>query len=195
MAQKESPPWQIPTRDGSGFTKVCPQCGHPTDRQSSCGFCRADLNAPPPPRPRAQPRPGALWGWAIADELHGLTAAWTTTTLVRRYALDRGGEEKFRQEVEILGQHGYLPATQSADGGHIHAGRLLVTGGLSVFAGSSGIRSQGSITVTFARQASAPTPAPADLSGRLSALEAAKTAGLLTNEEYAAKRAAILDSA
>jgi hypothetical protein len=74
-------------------------------------------------------------------------------------------------EAEELGRHGYVPVTQSEDGGHIHAGRLILTGGLSIFAGKAGIRSDGRLTVTYRlrptdTEASASVAAPS-LSSRL----------------------------
>ena len=54
---------------------------------------------------------------------------------------------------------GYATDEQAADGGHIHAGRLIWTGGLSVLAGRRGIRSKGKLNVTFRKL----TGPPADL--------------------------------
>ncbi|MBA2382629.1 MAG: SHOCT domain-containing protein [Chloroflexi bacterium] len=49
----------------------------------------------------------------------------------------------------MLAAAGYKLADQSESGSHLHAGRLILTGGLSVLAGRAGIRSDGSLTATF----------------------------------------------
>ena len=59
----------------------------------------------------------------------------------------------------VLFLGGYATDEQAADGGHIHAGRLIWTGGLSVLAGRWGIRSKGQLNVTFRKL----TGPPADL--------------------------------
>ena len=106
----------------------------------------------------------------------------------------------------LLGIHGYSPIMQTSDGGHVHVGRLLLTGGLSVFAGKRGIRSDGTITVTFQR-APAPQPAPVDRtdsdsqSGRSRGLDALamleklgqlRDAGVLSAEEFETKKGDLL---
>ena len=101
--------------------------------------------------------------------------------------------------------HGYTPLTQSADGGHVHVGRLLLTGGLSVLAGKRGIRSDGTIAMTF-RKTVAPnvparSPAAATPSTKSAALETLavlekmgqlRDAGILSQEEFEAKKAELL---
>ncbi len=75
---------------------------------------------------------------------------WSAPVLIRKYE-GKAPDNDFQAEAEMLGLRGYFPDAHASDGGHIHAGRLLLTGGLSVFAGRSGIRSKGSVTVTYKR--------------------------------------------
>ena len=81
--------------------------------------------------------------------LSNATNRWTATAIVREYKDCKEGRALFAEEVAVLDLHGYAPATQSVDGGHVHVGRLLVTGGWSVLAGKRGIRSDGRVSVTF----------------------------------------------
>lgn len=84
-----------------------------------------------------------------------LTRDWRLPVLLRTYESGAKGETAFAGEAEILARHDYHPLSQSSEGSHLHAGRLLLTGGLSIFAGRSGIRSKGKLTVTFERRAPA----------------------------------------
>lgn len=126
--------------------------------------------------------------------------------VVRQYSNNPDGHASFAREVEVFGLHGYSPTTQSTDGGHVHVGRLLMTGGLSVFAGKSGIRSDGTITVTF-QKVPEPQPAPVDRtdsdsqSGRSPGLDALamleklgqlRDAGVLSADEFETKKADLL---
>ena len=81
------------------------------------------------------------------------TNMWLLPVVIRRYRNGADGDRLFEKEAAILVGHGYEPALQTEDGGHVHAGRLILTGGLSIFAGSSGIRSKGSLAVTFRKAA------------------------------------------
>ncbi|MEO8230501.1 MAG: SHOCT domain-containing protein [Chloroflexota bacterium] len=96
-------------------------------------------------------------------------------------------------EVQELGLHDYQPVTQSEDGGHLHAGRLLMTGGFSFLAGKGGIRSDGRVTVTYKRAgtlaAGQPADGPIEQIRKLSEL---RDAGILTDGEFAAKKADLL---
>ena len=60
--------------------------------------------------------------------------------VIRRYDSNERGTAAFEAEAEILRARGYRLQSQDAEGSHIHAGRLLLTGGLSVLAGRRGIR-------------------------------------------------------
>ena len=84
------------------------------------------------------------------DTLKSATMSWTTPVLVRMYE-GKKSQETYQEEANLLGQHGYVPQAQTQDGGHVHVGRLLVTGGWSVLAGKRGIRSDSSMTVTFVK--------------------------------------------
>jgi Short C-terminal domain len=129
----------------------------------------------------------------LSRELAGLTMNWTQPSLMRTYESTESGRVLFAAEAELLGMHEYVPSGQSEDGGHVHAGRLLVTGGLSVLAGRSGIRSTGSITATYLRKAAPSMGTSAvDPMEQLRQLRALRDAGVLTEEEFAAKKAEIL---
>jgi hypothetical protein len=128
---------------------------------------------------------------------------WTAPAVLRQYKNDEVGHAAFAKEVSIFGQHNYTPMTQSADGGHIHVGRLLLTGGWSVFAGKSGIRSDGTITVTFQKAPVGPaiSPNPESQPPQSAALETLavlekmgqlRDAGVLTQEEFETKKAELL---
>jgi hypothetical protein len=116
--------------------------------------------------------------------------------VVRSYEASEAGRGLLAREAQELAEHGYVPATQSEDGGHIHAGRLIMTGGLSVLAGQSGTRSSGSVTVTYRRALDATPAAPttATLAQKLAQLDEAHAAGVLTDEEYRTKRAQVIEA-
>jgi hypothetical protein len=78
------------------------------------------------------------------------TGSWSTPVLVRTYE-GKTAQAAYQEEANLLGRYGYVPQTQTQDGGHVHVGRLLVTGGWSVLAGKKGIRSDSSMTVTFVK--------------------------------------------
>lgn len=124
------------------------------------------------------------------------TRNWTAPTVVRTYSRDKLGEALLAWELESLTGHGYQLVTQTEDGGHVHAGRLILTGGLSVFAGGRGVRSKGSIKMVFQLvPATQPTPgigAAADPAAALEALASLRDRGLITPDEYDAKRAEVL---
>ena len=156
-----------------------------------------------------QLRPHSIW---ITEpdpsevSLSEMSSKWTAPAVVRSYKNDARGQGAFAHEVEVFGLHGYTPVAQSADDGHVHVGRLLLTGGLSIFAGKSGIRSDGTITVTFQKRVDAPTgPVPASAaegrSGQSVALDVLdvlermgdlRDAGLLSHEEFETKKAELL---
>jgi hypothetical protein len=123
------------------------------------------------------------------SDLRKETKDWSLPLVVRNYDTDDKGSRRFHEEAAILGANGYSPSTQSEEGGHIHAGRLLMTGGLSIFAGRKGIRSKGKLTVTYSHTpapVAANEPSPVE---QLRALAELRDAGLVTPEEYEAKRA------
>ena len=77
------------------------------------------------------------------------TKGWTLPLVIRTYGAGADGEALLERESALFIDHGYEPMGVSEDGGHIHAGRLILTGGLSIFAGKAGIRSGGKRTVTW----------------------------------------------
>jgi Short C-terminal domain len=128
----------------------------------------------------------------LASELRALTQGWTTPAILRTY--EPTDREDFEDDATVLGAHGYEATAPAFEGGHVHVGRLLLTGGFSAFAGRRGIRSEGQLTVTF-RKATAAEPTANDRSDPLDQLERlAKLvdAGVVTPEEFAAKKAELL---
>lgn len=113
----------------------------------------------------------------------------------------------FHRDATRLAGFGYRPVSQSWADGRPGVGRMLALG---LWANS--IRPDGTLTVTYALEASSIPPAPSrearpspppgptesrrdtpDLASRLRQLNDARDAGLVTDEEYATKRAALLD--
>jgi hypothetical protein len=101
----------------------------------------------------------------------------------------------FAKHANKLVGWGYRPISQSWGEGRPGVGRVVTLG---LFASS--IRPNGFLTVTYERVATQPAPMPTlpddpgGLAGRLSQLQEAHRGGLITDEEYAAKRAEILAS-
>lgn len=134
----------------------------------------------------------------LEDDLFDATGGRTSPSVVRTFVASEEGDEDLADELEVLGQHDYEASLQTSEGSHVHVGRLLLTGGLSILAGRSGIRSQGRVTVTFQRRIEADLPtsqagtSPSDLVGSLERLAALRDAGHLTNAEFDAAKASIL---
>ena len=181
----------------------CPSCGKAIPYGEHCFNCGFDVprdpSAPPPSEPRSRfPH--------YEQVLSGETNGWTMPGVVRQYSNNPDGQARFAREAEVFGLHGYSPTTQSTDGGHVHVGRLLMTSGLSILAGKKGIRSDGTITVTF-QKAPEPQPAPVDRtdsdnqSGRSPGLDALamleklgqlRDVGVLSADEFETKKADLL---
>lgn len=96
----------------------------------------------------------------IRRELAGLTQNWAAPIVIREYEATDKGQARFENEAAVFAEQGYGAFAQSEEGGHIHAGRLLLTGGLSILAGRRGIRSRGKIHVTFQRSPAHNVPPP-----------------------------------
>ena len=96
-----------------------------------------------------QPGTGGL----SAYDLGRITNSYTKPVVVRQYDSDDKGIERYENEAGVLLRNGYRIEGQDTQGSHIHAGRLILTGGLSVLAGRRGIRSKGKVTVTFLKGA------------------------------------------
>lgn len=86
---------------------------------------------------------------SIAYDLGGITSNYTQPVVVRQYDSDNKGVQRYQKEAQMLTANGYRIEGQDTQGSHIHAGRLILTGGWSVLAGRRGIRSKGKVTVTF----------------------------------------------
>jgi Short C-terminal domain len=185
-------------------SKICPDCRHDVpffnDHCYNCGY---DYPPDPSAPPRAQPKsryPSLEASLAVASH------AWTAPVVLRQYRNDKDGRTLFAQDIEVFGLFGYTPATQTEDGGHVHVGRLLMTGGLSIFAGKRGVRSDGTIAVTFQKSPDQPAAASAstgsgeasssaagvDALAMLEKLGQLHDAGVLTEVEFETKKAELL---
>jgi hypothetical protein len=116
----------------------------------------------------------------------------------------------FQSDAALLAQAGYEPTTQSWAQGQWGLGAFIVAIalfivliGILVFIYMLLVKPDGTLTVTYARRAPAPAQrepmaaaaaATPSLMERLSDLERARAAGLLTDDEYAAERAAVIES-
>jgi hypothetical protein len=184
--------------------KVCPSCGKSVPPYNDhCYNCGYDY----PPDGLTKPKAESRSRYPMVEQRLALASSdWTAAVALRQYKGDQQGQELFAKEVEVFGIYGYAPVTQSADGGHVHVGRLLMTGGLSVFAGKRGIRSDGTIAVTFKLDRAAPSPAQEvtvsdglaaaagglDILTALEKLGQLRDAGILTTEEFDLKKAELL---
>jgi hypothetical protein len=145
---------------------------------------------------RALAAGGASGAPMIADgpleaELARLTRAWTLPSVTRTYQGSDAGRYLLASEVQVLGLHGYSTAGQSEVGGRLNTGTVLMTGGVGFLVGG---RSKGVITVTFTRaQAASTAPAIADPMDQLRKLGELRDAGILTDDEFEAKKAQLLD--
>jgi len=117
------------------------------------------------------------------------TGDWTVPALTRTYPDTNEGRQALAVETRLLIAHSYRIAAQSQDPGHVHAGRLIATGGLSILAGEAGTRAKGSLTVTFEKVALPPAESPTELLKRLGEL---RDSGVLTQAEFEAKKAELL---
>jgi uncharacterized membrane protein len=148
------------------------------------------------------------------DPYEALVAA-NLPTLIRTYRGAQQGDTtaSFQADAAELAKYGYSPTTQSWAQGQWGAGAwivalllCIVVIGLLVFVYMLIVKPDGTLTVTFTRNATgaapvatAPTPssAPAFAQGsvreRLAQLDELHGAGVVTDEEYAAKRAKILE--
>lgn len=127
-----------------------------------------------------------MFGNKVEGELKKATKKWTAPLVIRTYEGNDKGMKLAQEEAAILMPHGYEVSAQSEEGGHVHAGRILLTGGLSIFAGKKGTRAGGKITMTYKL-------VPADTAGQLHKLVELHDAGALTDDEFEAKRAALVD--
>lgn len=129
-------------------------------------------------------------------KLNVATEEWSVPVLTRTYKANKKGEKLLRDESKILTENGYEFASQSEDGGHIHAGRILLTGGLSVFAGRRGIRSQKEVTITYQLKGATPVPTEAsdepDALDQLERLAKLRDDGVITTEDFEAKKRQLL---
>ena len=81
----------------------------------------------------------------IEQDLYIATRNWTLPVIVRDQKNDAPGRKRIEAEAAILGRHGYVPATQSAESGHLNIARTVMTGLLLPS------RSGGRIIISFRR--------------------------------------------
>jgi hypothetical protein len=153
-------------------------------------------------------------GIAIEDMVYPrLRAEDRPATLIRVYAGAQQADAlaAFQQEARELAKEGYHPVSQSWAQGQWGCGAWLVALvlclvliGLLVFVYMLIVKPAGTLSVTYMRNpiVAAPTPEPAatpaasgqgSIRDRLAQLDEMHGAGVVTEEEYAAKRAKILD--
>jgi hypothetical protein len=89
----------------------------------------------------------------LAQVLARVSNGWSAPLVVRQYSTDQAGQNQLMAEAKLFDDNGYEAMASSADGGHVHAGRLILTGGLAALGGPDQIRSQGTITITYKRKA------------------------------------------
>ena len=126
----------------------------------------------------------------VEGDLAMATRNWTSPMVMRSYG--SGDDDALRREAQVFGEHGYEASMQSEDGGHVHVGRLLLTGGLSMLAGQRGVRSGGKRTLTWQRPIPSATSGAAEVIEQVRQLGALRDAGLITTEEFEAKKADLL---
>jgi hypothetical protein len=171
--------------------RICVNCGEPVpaDFERMCNTCWKPWDVIDPVAMAASPRMRAV------TELERATQKWTLPLVPRIYQDKEPDRQRLTLESRLMAEHGYEPSMQTQDGGHVHVGRLLMTGGWSVLAGQRGIRSKGGMTITYTRKAEVqPSTAPSvDPLDQLKKLGELRDAGVLTTEEFEAKKAQILE--
>ena len=142
-----------------------------------------------------------------ATELEEVTNSFTKPVVVRTYE-GKTADVFFEHEANFLAEKGYRIDNRDSDGGHIHAGRLILTGGASILAGRRGIRSKSRTTATYVKQEPVPASPPqvertevtsdaassslADVTNELTRLADLVERGLLTREEFDRLKAKLL---
>jgi hypothetical protein len=134
------------------------------------------------------------------------------STIVRTY---RGKQQsdvavQFRKDAQGYARWGYEPSSQSWASGQWGWGAwlaafalCLLLVGILVFIYMLIVKPDGTLTVTFVMRAAPVPPAPTSpigeaappLQERLTRLQEAKDAGVLTEDEYVQKRAKVIDEA
>lgn len=194
------------------FARMCNKCWQPWDVRSAVAQAAFEEAASSGAEPRICVNCGVVvppefertcnkcWQpWRRDDpilesELERATQHWTLPLVPRTYQDNVADRRRLTLESKILPEHGYEASMQTQEGGHIHVGRLLVTAGWSVLAGQRGIRSKGSLTITYRLQADdqPPMTSSVDPIAQIKRLGDLRDAGLLTAEEFDAKKAELL---
>ncbi len=132
----------------------------------------------------------AAWRIRAEAELRQATSNGTLPSIDRRYTSDDQGAAAAREEASILDGHGYEPTMRSEQGGEIKVANVLLLGALAALPGQA--RTAGTFTVTYRLRSAPPSSSagePADLLRKLADLH---SAGVLTDEEFRAKKAQLL---
>lgn len=121
---------------------------------------------------------------AVEADLRWETEDWSEPSVVREYPGNDHGRWLYAAELRVLAAHGYSVVGQTEAGGHLHAGRLIATGGLSVLAGKRGTGATGTLTGTY-HKAAEDRPRIEDLPTLLERLAQLHRAGVLTDQAFA----------
>lgn len=122
-------------------------------------------------------------------------------TLTRRYrGSPQEAAEAFQRDAAILERQGYMPVSQIYTPGTYGCAAFLlalilflVLIGILIFIYMLIVKPPGTLLVTYELRERAPVPPPVDEpAAALSRLATMRNSGLITDEEYAAKRAEIL---
>jgi hypothetical protein len=194
-----------------GLDRTCVNCGQPVakEAQTRCNHCGVGLAWAVE---RWLGVPQRVGGRPFAPQVvtyEGLVAG-DPPAIVRTY----GGKQlsdaaaAFHHDAVELAKFGYTPSTQSWAQGQWGAGAFVVALllciiliGILVFIYMLIVKPAGTLTVTYAKAATPETHAaspqpqgspPPSLSARLAQLDEARSGGLITPEEYEAKRSEVL---
>lgn len=150
---------------------MCTQCGKPLSPYwRRCEHCKAPLEL-------ARPKP--VWRVPTQD------------IEVRSYegGSPREAGDEFARDAQRMATYGYAPVSQSWADRRATLGETVWLGPLA----QPDLGSSGTLTVTYRRTTMAVMEPPeTSLAAKLRQLDEAKHAGLLTQEEYERKRAAIV---
>jgi hypothetical protein len=150
---------------------------------------------------------GQLWRLGPGNTTHveAAPSAAMPSTVVRTYSgKQQAATAAFQGEATVFARHGYVVTSQSWAPGSWGAGAwllalllFLVLLGVLIFLYMLIVKPDGTLTVTYTREARAPTPSASPAvttaaADRLSQLANLRDQGLITSEEYEAKRAEIV---
>lgn len=162
-------------------------------RKAYCNHCGEPLATPEETRAAAREATARALAPVIAD---------SPPTVVRVY---RGNQQAdaaraFQAEAVVLAKLGYTPTSQSWAQGQWGCGAFLlalilfvVLIGILIFLYLLIVKPEGTLTVTYELQSEGAAKPPRAASERLQQLDELRAAGSITDGEYAAKRAKIIE--